>query len=283
MDILNLTSEEKSRFVTGSIGTNVFLQPGHTSNVETQLGQQFGDVFVSQDIDTTNNAEYKYPFQTIGKLDGIARWNTKNAMFSSNLSKIMNNNDTFLINSKQTYGNSSKAINPYRDNKAKVLEKNAEDDRLKVTIGGINFLGIVKGLSDKDTASWDSVKPIGSAVNFYLFNSWEREITFDLQLYADNQSQLKQIWTKTATLSKLTKGKVTDSVKGVYGRIIELEIGDLISQKGFLSDISVAVDDTVSWDTGTGTTAPMMCTISVSFKVVTNGGEDYSFYKLANA
>ena len=97
-------------------------------------------------------------------------------------------------------------------------------------------------------------------------------------MYAENSTQLDQIWKKVNAVSLLTKGKTTSSVKGVFGRIIGLQIGDLISTQGFLSDITMTVDDAAPWEITKGSQAPMICSISVSFKVVTNGEADYSFY-----
>jgi hypothetical protein len=85
------------------------------------------------------------------------------------------------------------------------------------------------------------------------------------------------------SLSLYTKGKTTNSVKGVFGRIIGLEIGDLISAQGFLSDITMSVDDATPWEITKGSQAPMICSISISFKVVTNGEANYSFYNTLKA
>ena len=282
--INTLTSDEQSRFINGSISNDSKLKLGYGGkNVETEIGQQFGDAFISVDVDTTKPEEFQYPFKTIGQLDSIARWNTKDAKFSDNVKTITDNDTKFLNDAFQTQTSVSKNINPYLHKKRDVLKDNIEDGIVKVNIGGINFLSTITNLSDKSAASWDSVKPIGSGVNFYLFNVWERDISFDLKLYAENKTQLDQIWKKVESLSLYTKGKTTNSVKGVFGRIIGLEIGDLISAQGFLSDITMSVDDATPWEITKGSQAPMICSISISFKVVTNGEGDYSFYNTLKA
>jgi hypothetical protein len=285
LKISTWATDEQSRFIDGGIadlGKSKLIK-GYTSNVETQLGQQFVDAFVSVNIDTKKEEEYKYPFRTIGQMDTVARWNTKDAKFSDNVKTITDNDTNFLNTALQTQTQTSLNINPYLHKKRDILKDNVEDGIVKVNIGGINFLSTITNLSDKSAASWDSVKPIGSGVNFYLFNVWERDISFDLKLYAENKTQLDQIWKKVESLSLFTKGKTTNSAKGVFGRIIGLEIGDLISAQGFLSDITMAVDDATPWEITKGSQAPMICSISVSFKVVTNGEADYSFYNTLKA
>lgn len=279
--ILNVTSEEKSRFITGSIGTNVFLKKGYTSDVETQIGQQFGDAFISVDVDTTNERQYQFPYKKINGMDTVARWNTKAEPFSKNVDEILTNDFAFLDNAIQTQINTSPYINPYLTLKQNILE-NKEDDIVRVSIGGIRFLATLSNLSDKNTSNWDSVKPVGSGVNFYLFNNWERSITFDLTLYAENDAHLSLIWQKVDDVMALTTGRPSGNkgaAYGVYGNIVNLKLGNLINEIGFVSDISMNVDNSSPWEIDAGNQLPFVCTISVSFQVVTNlEGDEYAFY-----
>lgn len=292
--INTLTTDEQSRFIDGGIadlGESKLIKGKGDKDVETQVGQQFGDAFIAVDIDTKKPEEFTYPFRTIGQMDTVARWNTKDAKFSDNVKKITDNDSKFLNAALQTQTTTSINTNPYLHKKRDVLKNNAEDGIVKVNIGGINFLSTITNLSDKSAASWDSVKPIGAGINFYLFNVWERDITFDLKLYAENSTQLDQIWKKVNSVSLFTKGRTTNSAKGVFGQIISLQLGDLISVQGFVSDITMTVDDATPWEITKKTQAPMICSISVSFKVVTNGASvdangnkiDYSFYKTLKA
>jgi len=286
--INTLTTDEQSRFISGGIadiGESKLIKGYGGKDVETQIGQQFGDAFISVDIDTKKEEEYKYPFRTIGQMDTVARWNTKDANFSSKIDTIMTNSGKVITNALQTQTNTSKNINPYLHNKRDILKSiEGVKDVIKVSINGINFISTISNLSDKSAASWDSVKPIGSGVNFYLYNSWERDISFDLKLYADNPTQLDQIWKKVNAVTALTRGKPTNTKKGVFGRIVGLELGDLISVEGFVSDITMNVDDAAPWDIKPGAQAPMICSISVSFKVVTNGdATGYTFYNTLKA
>ena len=283
INILNITTEETSRFITGSISNDSKLQLGYgDKNVETQIGQQFGDAFISVDVDTTDEKQYQFPYKRIGGLDTVARWNTKAEPFSKNVDEILKNDFAFLDTAIQTQVNVSEQINPYHELKTQILEKN-KSDIVKVAIGGVNFFATVSNLSDKNTSNWDSVKPIGSGVNFYLFNNWERSISFDLTMYAESDVDLGYIWNKVNTLASFTTGDPSgDSGTGygVYGNIVYLQIGDLIKENGFVSDITMNVDTATSWeiDPKVGQ-LPFMCTISVSFQVVTNKeGSEYSFY-----
>ena len=273
IDVLNIVNEEKSKFISGSIGPTSTLKLGYTSNVETQIGQQFGDAFISVDVDTSDEVEYRFPYKRIGGSDTVARWNTKTSPFSSNIDEIMTNDEAFIDAAIQTQVNVSPIINPYHERKTNILEKN-ESDIVKVSIGGINFFATVANLSDKNTSNWDSVKPIGSGVNFYLFNNWERSISFDLTMYAEHEADLGWIWNKVNKLTSLTMGRPSGeagSGYGVYGNILYLRIGDLIKENGFLTDVTMNVDTASPWeiDPKIGQ-LPFICTLSISFQVVRN-------------
>ncbi len=281
--VLNITTEETSRFINGNIGPDAELQLGYgDKNVETQLGQQFGDAFISVDVDTTDEVQYQLPYKTIGGLDTVARWNSKSEPFSKNVDDILFNDLKFLADATQTQLNASDAINPYLNKKRNILE-NVEDDRVRVSIGGIKFLATVANLSDKNTSNWDSVKPVGSGVNFYLFNNWERSISFDLTLYAENSNELDLVWKKVDEVTSFTTGRPSGNKGasyGVYGNIVNLKIGNLLNENGFISDITMNVDTQSPWEIEPGQQLPFVCTISISFQVVTNiEGNSYSFYQ----
>lgn len=247
------------------------------------LTQLFGssNTNLLQPLDLTDETNYKFPYKTINGKDTVARWNSKSEPFSKSKDTILSHGISFLQLADQTQTNYSEAINPYLTLKQNILE-NKDDDIVRVTIGGIRFLATVTNLSDKNTSNWDSVKPVGSGINFYLFNSWERSISFDLLLYAENRTQLDLIWQKVDDVASLTTGRPSGNkgaAYGVYGNIVRLEIGDLISENGFVSDITMNVDTNSPWEIDPGQQLPFVCTISVGFQVVTSlEGNEYGFY-----
>ncbi len=282
-----IVSKDNTTFIAGdSYANEVKLNTEQEFSYSTNggLSQKFGasDTDLLQKIDDTDKMNYKFPYKTIGGLETVARWNTKEEPFSKNVSDIRTNRISFLNLANQTQTNVSEVINPYLTKKKNVLEKN-ETDIIKVSIGGIRFLATLTNLSDKNTSNWDGVKPIGSGINFYLFNNWERNISFDLILYAENRNQLDLIWEKVNDVTKFTTGNPSGrkgAAYGVYGNIVRLQLGDLINENGFVSDITMNVDTISPWEIDNGQQLPFVCTISVGFQVVTNlEGNEYEFYR----
>jgi hypothetical protein len=285
LDILNIESEEKSRFISGSVkaGDNTNLLSGSSKTIPNKrIGQQIAGKWLGTDIDTKDETDYQFSYTTTTGTGAVARWNTSKAKFSSNIDTIMPRIASKLSDNSQgaLRDSGAETINPYLLLKHDVLVNN-DPDALEISIGGIQFITTLKGLTDKLSSNWDSVKPVGSGVNFYMFNNWERDISFDLTLYAENKLELAAIWAKVNKLNAFTLGYPSgkDAGYGVYGKIVNLVIGDLINESGFLSSVSMAVDDSVSWDMDAGNQLPFVCTISIDYKVVTaKEGANYSFY-----
>jgi hypothetical protein len=93
-------------------------------------------------------------------------------------------------------------------------------------------------------------------------------------MYAEHEADLGWIWNKVNKLTSLTMGNpsgASGTGYGVYGNIVYLQIGDLIKENGFLSDVTMNVDTASPWeiDPKVGQ-LPFICTLSISFQVVRN-------------
>jgi len=160
-------------------------------------------------------------------------------------------------------------------NKSKQSILSKAPQNLTVNIGGIAFPSTITNLQDTLTPNWDNMNPIGAGVPFYVFNNVEREITFKMTLYAENEAEVTNIKNKANQVGKLAWSR--RNKYGAYGNIIGLKIGNLISQNGFLSSFTLAIDDIHPWDTSKE--LPMIISIDVTFKVATNNDTDsYNLY-----
>lgn len=266
--------------------------------LQNEAGIQFGQGTIN-DIASTNQKIFSYQ-TSLGKIQPI-RYNLQTSesgstvlknvkddlIYSKNLTKYTDfrNKELNELKENTIYPQTQKYVdkleNPYVYTFEDILRNNGED-RVKVKIGGISFPATIKNFVDKSDSNWENVKPVGSALSYYLYNDWSREITFDMQLYAENKEFLIAIWHKIERLQKLTTGTPsgTNGAYGVYGQIVSLEIGNLIKEFGFVEDVTVEVEDSSPWDIDKGYQAPMICNISLNFRVVTNQeGNNYTYYK----
>lgn len=212
------------------------------------------------------------------------RWNGREAKYSdqvdgNNLNKILDQDYYFVSGSFQAQSNTfDKKYNPYLQQKRDVLDtskfgasKNEKaTDRIKFKIGNVLLLGTLTGLTDATTPNWSSVKGVGSGFHFYGYDHWEREVSFTIRLYAESESDLKNIWIKANQIKTYTL-PIPQNNLGVFGRIIKLQIGDLINEDyGFISKCETTVLDESPWEITDGLQKPFIFDMNIAYKVVYN-------------
>jgi hypothetical protein len=212
----------------------------------------------------------------------IVRYNMSSSIASSNINKILENDTAAASGSLQSQNNEIKNkasnINPYIINKIDILN-NVPDkyDRIKFKIADNILLATLTGISDNTTPTWTDVKSVGSGFKFYLYDSWEREISFKFQMYAENKEQLNRIWDKAEKIKQLTLPSNKGN-KGVFGRVIPLKIGDLINVPyGFLTACNTTILDTSPWEIDDTFQKPFVYEMDITYKVVSNDKE-YKHY-----
>jgi len=212
------------------------------------------------------------------------RWNSKEAKYSdqvngNNLNKILDQDYYFVSGSFQAQSNTfDKKYNPYLQQRRDVLDtsnkgasKNDKaSDRIKFKIGDVLLMGTLTGLTDATTPIWSSIKGVGSGFHFYGYDHWEREVSFRVRLYAESESDLKNIWIKANQIKTYTL-PIPQKNLGVFGRIIKLQIGDLINESyGFLTQCEMNVLDESPWEITDGLQKPFIFDMNITYKVVYN-------------
>ena len=247
-------------------------------NYGTQTQNEAGASFGNNVI--TSDTKFNYiGYRAINGTSQKIRYNTSASLFSKNTDAMLSAYTSSASASFQSQNNTQgrKAINPYLDIKDNVLNDTG-DDIINLSINGIKLLGTISGLTDNTTPTWTDVKTVGSGFKFYMYDSWEREISFKFQLYANNEKQRDLVWNKANKIKQLTL-PVHGGNLGVFGKLIPLQIGNIINEQyGFLTECNTTIADESPWDTTKGKQKPFIVELNVTYKVVVNK-TDYSFYK----
>jgi hypothetical protein len=271
------------------IPTDGLLKFG-TQNVSSlELGGQINLVSSSLDnwlsYNATDNTDYsKYWIKPV-------RWNGREKKYSdqtneTGLNTILDQDYYFASSSVHSQANVfNKKYNPYLQQRRDVLDtsnngaaKNDKaTDRIKFKVGAVLLMATLSGLTDATTPSWSEVKGVGSGFSFYGYDKWEREISFKIRLYAESESDLKNIWRKADQLKGYTL-PISKGTLGVFGRIIPLQIGDLINEShGFLTQCELSVLDESPWEITDGVQKPFVFDMNITYKVVKNQ-DNFSHY-----
>jgi hypothetical protein len=142
----------------------------------------------------------------------------------------------------------------------------------------IKLMSTLTGLTDTPTPNWSEAKGIGSPYKFYFYESFEREISFKVQLYATNELELGELWKKVNALMQLTKPSGFGTNRGIFGKLLKLKIGNLINEEsGFLTNCTMTVPDNSPWEIQKKSQSPFMCEMDFTYKVL-NVGRKENFY-----
>jgi len=111
----------------------------------------------------------------------------------------------------------------------------------------IVFRAFIKGISFPFNADWQGVKYNGRGEQFYTYNGFTSQITFNFQLAAQSRAEMKPMYQKLNYLiSNLTPDYKSNRMRGP---LMKLTIGNLIyRQPGFITSLTPTVNDDAPWE-----------------------------------
>ena len=117
----------------------------------------------------------------------------------------------------------------------------------------IHFRSYIDGLSDSYKADWGSFKYMGRGENFYFYNGFDRDISFNFTVPIMSKYEQRSVYQKLNYLASLmapdyvTTGTTNQGF--MRGNIIKLTIGDyLLDVPGVLTSLSYTIDEEGGWD-----------------------------------
>ena len=117
----------------------------------------------------------------------------------------------------------------------------------------IHFRSYIDGLSDSYKADWGSFKYMGRGENFYFYNGFDRDISFNFTVPIMSKHEQRSVYQKLNYLASLmapdyvTTGTTNQGF--MRGNIIKLTIGDyLLDVPGVLTSLSYTIDEEGGWD-----------------------------------
>lgn len=114
----------------------------------------------------------------------------------------------------------------------------------------IAFRATFGNISDSHAAEWSSIKYMGRADPLYVYQGYQRDISFDFTVHISSRDELKASWRKLNHLASWTAPEYT---KGGFmrGPIVRLNIGNLYRKMpGYLESIRFNFDNNeTTWET----------------------------------
>ena len=156
----------------------------------------------------------------------------------------------------------------------------------------ITFSAILSGITDTVTPEYSSERYVGRPDSVYVYQGVERAISFTFDVYPMTRQELPILWGKinylvslcypfweniqfpmSTTEEDITGGAYGGNFSSEYGQpqvmsspMIELTIGDMYrEQPGFLSSVTMTVQDGSTWEFEEGMKLPHYVQISCEF------------------
>ena len=115
----------------------------------------------------------------------------------------------------------------------------------------VNFRATISGLSETLTPGWESSKFLGNPFKFYTYNSIERSLSFDFQIYSLNPVEHIAAWQRIKFLSTLVYPQGYDKNAYFSPPFLNFTLGDLYYNKEcFIESLTYTFDDNTPWEVG---------------------------------
>jgi hypothetical protein len=146
----------------------------------------------------------------------------------------------------------------------------------------VMFRGTITGLTETFSPSWDSQRFIGSPFNYYIYQSVERNVTFNFRVWSQNPEEHIAAWDKLGVLAKMVYPQGYPANGAVTPPLVSLTLGDLYKTKeSFIESLSYTIDDNSPWEIGTdvsGYKAPKVIDVAITFKFLQSKNSTTNMY-----
>ena len=142
------------------------------------------------------------------------------------------------------------------------------------------FRAYIDGLTENISPSWSSTNYLGRSEPVYVYERTERDISFNISLMSQTESELNAIYQKLNRLTSMCYPEYqADTIGGRAGKLrmkpplVKFRLGELFGAEGnemigFLKSISNTVPDTATWETKRGKRVPKYIQVGISFQVI---------------
>ena len=134
----------------------------------------------------------------------------------------------------------------------------------------LHFRAFLDAFNDNYTGNWQGTKYIGRAEEFYTYQGFQRDITFDFKIAAFSKEELVPLYRKLNLLAGTTAPTYGNNGGFMRGTLCQVTVGDyLVNQDGFIKSVGISWDKVTPWETDPDLPRlPHMLNISIAFQPI---------------
>ena len=143
----------------------------------------------------------------------------------------------------------------------------------------IVFRAYLEGISENLSPSWTPQNYIGRSEPVYIYERSERDVSFNLKLYAQTPHELDAIYRKLNRLTSLCypqyhKDTKLQNKERMKPPLTKFRMGELYGSQlggevtGFIKTISYSYPDSGTWETKKGKRVPKYITAAITYQII---------------
>ena len=114
----------------------------------------------------------------------------------------------------------------------------------------LHFRAFLDSFADNYSGDWTGTKYVGRAEEFYTYQGFKRDITFDFKIAAFSKEELAPLYRKLNFLAGTTAPTYGSNGGFMRGTLCNVTVGDyLIDQTGFIKSVGISWDKVHPWET----------------------------------
>ena len=112
-----------------------------------------------------------------------------------------------------------------------------------------HFRALLTGYSDSFTPEWNATRYAGRGENFYTYQGFDRDVSFNFKVAAQTKSEMAVLYKKVNYLLSTVYPDYDNDTGFMRGNLTRLTVGDLFNRTpGVLQSLNVTVNDDYPWE-----------------------------------
>ena len=147
--------------------------------------------------------------------------------------------------------------------------------------------GFIDGITENVAPSWTTVNYIGRSAPVYNYERAERDMSFNLKLFAHTANELDSLYKKINRLTSLCypEYKVDEKLGSkvrMKAPLTKFRMGELYGSRnnevtGFIKSLTYTVPDESPWETVNGKRVPKFVTAAITYQIIHNEAPSLRF------
>jgi hypothetical protein len=139
----------------------------------------------------------------------------------------------------------------------------------------VHFRAFLTNFTDNHSSEWNSQKYMGRGENFYAYQGFTRDVSFQFKVAAQSKQEMLPLWQKLNYLASSLYPDYQTGTSFMRGNLHKLTIGEYFYRTpGILKSMNISIDDNYPWEIKYSEPETQKIFATQDFTNTTNPGSD---------